>query len=176
MPLSQYTAFHHGGKVSPEEVALFRQYLLSLTPRAVPDTVKQRASVEQYEKWIVDAIGKRGDILDEYNGVGYADLAGFRDWTAVSTTERFDNGTMRLILGNSVVERAIREGHTNPWPKGAVFAKVAWDHAAGFCRGDTYRRIQTGGVHDPGWSEIFDYRWLGLGPLGRRAGNEALWS
>jgi len=178
MPLSQYTAFHHGGKVSPEEVALFRQYLLSLTPRAAPDTVKQRASLEQYEKWIVDAVGKRGDVLDEYNGVGYADLAGFRDWTAVSTTERFDNGTMRLILGNAVVERAIREGHTNPWPKGAVFAKVAWDQlpdSAGEIRTGAFKQVEfmirdgqkystTGGW---GWA-----RWvggLGMKPYGHDA-------
>ena len=175
MPLSQYTAFHHGGRVSPEEVALLRQYLLSLTPRAMPDTVKQRASAEQYEKWILEAVGSRGSVADEYDGVGYADLAGFRNWTAVSTTERFDNGTMRLILGNAVVERAIREGHTNPWPKGAVFAKVAWDQlpdSAGEIRTGAFKQVEfmirdgqkystTGGW---GWA-----RWvggLGLKPYG----------
>jgi hypothetical protein len=34
---------------------------------------------------------------------------------------------MRLILANAIAERAIREEHTNPWPRGATFAKVAWD-------------------------------------------------
>jgi len=178
MPLSQYTAFHHRGRVSPEEVALLRQYLLSQTPRVAPDTAKQRASVEQYEKWILSAVGSRGPIADEYNGVGYSDLAGFRDWTAVSTTERYDNGTFRLILGNAVVERAIREGHTNPWPKGAVFAKVAWDQlpdSAGEIRTGAFKQVEfmirdgqkystTGGW---GWA-----RWvggLGMKPYGHGA-------
>jgi len=178
MPLSQYTAFHHGGRVTPEEIALLRQYLLSLTPRVAPDTAKQRASVEQYEKWIIEAVGSRGPVADEYNGIGYSDLAGFRNWTAISTTERYDNGTLRLILGNDVVERAIREGHTNPWPKGAVFAKVAWDQlpdSAGEIRTGAFKQVEfmirdgqkystTGGW---GWA-----RWvggLGMKPYGKDA-------
>jgi len=137
MPLSQYTAFHHGGKISSEEIGVLKQYLLTLAPKAVPDTAKQRASVEQYEKWILAATAASPSatgatplppaVKDELNGISYHALAGFRDWKAISTTERFDNGTLRLILGNDVVEKAIREGHTNPWPDGAVFAKVAWD-------------------------------------------------
>jgi hypothetical protein len=33
---------------------------------------------------------------------------------------------MRVILGNDVAIRAIAENHINPWPDGAIFAKVAW--------------------------------------------------
>jgi hypothetical protein len=33
---------------------------------------------------------------------------------------------MRVITGNPVAVKAIREGHTNPWPDGTAFAKIAW--------------------------------------------------
>ncbi|HEV3326106.1 MAG TPA: cytochrome P460 family protein, partial [Puia sp.] len=67
------------------------------------------------------------------------DQADFANWKAISTTERFDNGTMRLILANAIAEQAIREGHTNPWPRGAEFAKVAWDQLV-----DSAGEIHTG--------------------------------
>jgi len=44
----------------------------------------------------------------------------------MSSTERFDNRTMRVILGNDVAVQAIANNHINPWPDGTAFAKVAW--------------------------------------------------
>jgi hypothetical protein len=142
MPLKQYTALHHGGKITPEEIATLKKFALTLAYHPKPDTAKQRYLLDQYEKWMKAATAA-ADIKPEHNGIGYADLAGFSNWKAVSTTERYDNGTLRLILGNDVVVKAVHEGHTNPWPDGAVFAKVAWDqvpdssgsgeiHAGGF--------------------------------------------
>ncbi|HEY6902526.1 MAG TPA: cytochrome P460 family protein [Puia sp.] len=179
MPVKQYTTFHHGGRVTPEEVEVLKQYLLTLAPKAVPDTAKQRASLEQYEKWMMAASSAASaDVKDEYNGISYKDLAGFRDWKAMSTTERFDNGTMRLILGNDVAQKAVKEGHTNPWPNGTAFAKVAWDQ-----RPDSSGMIWTGAfkqvefmIRDnskyastAGWGWA---RWvggLGLKPYGKDA-------
>jgi len=141
MPLKQYAFLHHGATISPEEIAVLRQYLLTLAPKAVPDTAKQRLSLEQFVRWTAGFSGSApgdggsapGDAgsspapKDALNGIGWHGMADFANWKAVSTTERFDNGTMRLILANAIAEQAIREGHTNPWPKGAEFAKVAWD-------------------------------------------------
>jgi len=179
MPLSQYTAFHHGGKISAEEIAVLKKYLLSLAPKAVVDTAKQRASVEQYEKWILAAAAAgAAAVKDEYNGISYHDLAGFRDWKAISTTERWDNGSLRLILGNDVVERAIREGRTNPWPDGAIFAKVAWDqlpdsageiHAGAFKQVEFMIRDSRKYASTQGWGWA---RWvggLGMKPYGKDA-------
>jgi Cytochrome P460 len=75
------------------------------------------------------AAGPAGGAVraDAPNGIGFHDLADFASWKAMSTTERFDNGTMRLILANAIAEQAIRDGQMHPWPKGAMFAKVAWD-------------------------------------------------
>jgi hypothetical protein len=126
MPLKSYTALHHGGKISAEDIAVLKKYVLTLAYHPKPDTAKQRYLLDQYEKWM-KAATVAADVKAEQNGIGYADLAGFRNWKAVSTTERYDNGTLRVIFGNNVVVKAIDEGHTNPWPDGAVFAKVAWD-------------------------------------------------
>ncbi len=126
MPLRQYTLLHHGGNISPEEITVLKKYLLTLAYKPHPDTARQRALLDQYEKWM-RAASVPAEVKAQYNGIGYADLAGFGNWRAISTTERYDNGTLRVILGNDVVVRAIHEGHTNPWPNGAVFAKCAWD-------------------------------------------------
>jgi len=34
---------------------------------------------------------------------------------------------MRVIFGNAIAVKAIRENNIHPWPDGATFAKVAWD-------------------------------------------------
>jgi len=52
--------------------------------------------------------------------------AGWENWSAISVTSRTDNNTMRVILGNETAIKAARGGHANPWPDGAILAKVAW--------------------------------------------------
>ena len=126
MPLPQYGLLHHNAAISTEDIAVLKNYVGTLAYKALPDTAREKAFIDQYARWTKTVI-TLADIHDEYNGIGYAALAGFSNWEAVSTTERYDNGTLRAILGNDITVKAIREGHTNPWPDGAVFAKVAWD-------------------------------------------------
>ena len=57
------------------------------------------------------------------NGLNF--FPDYRDWKPVSTTDRFDNNTMRVILGNDVANRAIAANNIHPWPDGAAFAKIA---------------------------------------------------
>ena len=52
--------------------------------------------------------------------------ADFADWRLVSTSARADNDTLRAILGNKAAIKAARAGSINPWPDGAILAKVAW--------------------------------------------------
>lgn len=180
MPIKQYVTFHHGARVSPEDVEILKKYLQTLAFKPVPDTARQRASLEQYEKWMMAAATAASvkEVKDEYNGVSYKDLARFRDWKAVTTTERFDNGTMRLILGNDITLKAIREGHTRPFPNGAIFAKVAWDQlpdSAGVIHTGAYKQVEFmirdsekyGSTQGWGWA-----RWVGgldLKPYGKDA-------
>jgi hypothetical protein len=144
MPLKQYALLHHGAEITAGEVSVLRGYLLTLAPKAVPDTAKQRLALEQYEKTIRAAIGSQTP-KDELNGIGYHDLAGFPGWKAISTTDRFDNGTLRLIMGNDIAVQAIREGNTHPWPAGATFAKVAWDQlpdSAGEVHAGAFKQVE----------------------------------
>jgi hypothetical protein len=123
MPLSQYTTFHTGARVSEADVKLLRKYLASLAPPKLADSATIRRGDDQYAKWIVSA-GGPSEVQPAPNGIAY--LPDYREWQAISSTERWDNGTLRVITGNPTAVKAIREGHTNPWPDGTAFAKIAW--------------------------------------------------
>ncbi len=180
MPLKQYRYLHPDGNISPADLTVLRQYIGTLAYKEKPDTARQRASWEQYAKWIT-AAGGTTPVKDEYNGISYRDLADFRNWTAVGSSERYDNGTLRVILGNDIAARAIREGHTNPWPDGSTFAKVAWDQSVdstGEIHAGVFRQVEFmirdaqkyGSAYGWGWA-----RWVGglaLNPYGKNAGFE----
>ncbi len=99
----------------------------------------------------------------------------------VSATDRFDNRTMRAILGNDTAINAIAENRINPWPDGATLAKVAW-----FQRDDGEGRVRAGAffqvefmIRDQkkyaatkgwGWAR---WRGAGLTPYGAEAGFSA---
>jgi hypothetical protein len=51
---------------------------------------------------------------------------GYKDWRVISVSHRTDNNTMRVILGNDAAIVAARANQINPWPDGAILAKVVW--------------------------------------------------
>jgi hypothetical protein len=177
MPLSSYALLHHGATLSPDDITTVRQYLLTLAPKAVPDTARQRLTLAQFAQWT--AAGAAVVPADAPNGITYHDLANFANWNAMSTTERFDNGTMRVILANAVAEQAIRDGRTHPWPRDAMFAKVAWDqlpdsageiHIGAFKQVEFMIRDQDKYAATDGWGFA---RWVGglaFKPYGKNPG------
>ena len=178
MPLSNYALLHHDAVITPEEVTVLRQYLLTLAPKAIPDTTKQRIALEQFARRI-QTFTDTAAVRAAWNGISYHGLAGFGDWKAISTTERFDNGTLRVIMGNDIAVAAIRQGQTHPWPRGATFAKVAWDqlpdsageiHAGAFKQVEFMIRDNDQYAATDGWGFA---RWvggLGLKAYGKDAG------
>jgi hypothetical protein len=109
------------------------------------------------------------------NGIAF--LPDYKNWKAISSTERFDNRTVRQILGNDIAVRAIAENHINPWPDGAAFAKVAWFEQAdekGLVRPGAFFQVEFmirdakkyAGTLGWGWA-----RWRGaeLAPYGKDA-------
>ena len=50
----------------------------------------------------------------------------YKDWRVISVSHRTDHKSMRVILGNDIAIKAARNGHTNPWPKGAILGKLVW--------------------------------------------------
>jgi Haem-binding domain/Cytochrome P460 len=131
MPLPAYLHVHPGAAVTPEALAALRNYLT--TPRDSDATKAAEATAKavtdasaadaEYGKW-VHASTVALDVKPEFNGVAYT--SDYKNWKMISSTDRFDNGTMREILGNDVAIKAIAENHINPWPDGTAFAKVAW--------------------------------------------------
>lgn len=50
----------------------------------------------------------------------------YKDWRLISVSHREDNNSLRAILGNFIAIKAARSGNTNPWPDGAILAKLVW--------------------------------------------------
>jgi hypothetical protein len=68
-------------------------------------------------------------VKPEFNGLAFD--PSFESWKLLSTTDRGDNNTFRLILGNDAAFNAAQAGNITPWPDGARFAKIAWWQSAG---------------------------------------------
>src|SRR5580698_2511309 len=106
MPLPAYKRVHPESIIASEQLAVLKKYLTSANPNLASSPA---------------------EIAAAPNGIAF--LLDYKNWKAISSTERFDNHTMRQILGNDVAVKAIAENHINPWPDGTVFAKVAWQQA-----------------------------------------------
>jgi hypothetical protein len=95
---------------------------------------------------------------------------GYKDWRVIGVSHRSDHESLRSILGNDIAVEAARSGHTNPWPEGAILAKLVWKYRTDenwepatvpdtfthveFMVKDTAKYAETGG-----WGYA---RWLGL--------------
>jgi hypothetical protein len=123
MPLSAYTLVHRSAMVSANDIRVLKNYLISLPVLQTGDSQKIETLKEQilHEK----NYRERKEIPVALNGVRY--FPNYRNWQPVSSTERYDNGTLRVIVGNEIAIKAISDKNTNPWPEGTVFGKITWD-------------------------------------------------
>jgi hypothetical protein len=125
MPPDSYTLLHPQSKVSESDLKILKNYARILTPEKPSDSSNIRAANHEYDEWInTNGASVGSKVKPAPNGISY--ITGFDTWTAISTTDRFDNGTMRVIYANDVAVKAIKNNHINPWPKGTIFAKVLW--------------------------------------------------
>jgi hypothetical protein len=126
MPIPAYVAFHPDAKISEQDVQVLKNYLLSISPaqKGTPDD----AGAAQYKKWI--ATGNSNSTAQPApNGIAFP--SDYKNWKPISSTERFDNSTIRQILGNDIAIKAIADNQIDPWPDGATFAKIAWFEQTG---------------------------------------------
>jgi hypothetical protein len=172
MPLGSYTAVHREVAISGSDLEALRTYLLSLSINVV-DTGRLTAGDRQFDQWLMRAAVAPAPAP---NGIAFP--AGFENWEVIGTSDRWDNGTMRVILGNPVAVKALEEGKTNPWPDSAIFAKIAWDQA-----GDPTGHIRTGAFKQvefmikdsrryastDGWGWARWVKGLALAPYGKNA-------
>jgi Haem-binding domain/Cytochrome P460 len=126
MPLPAYQRVHPESVITREQLAVLKSYLAP--PAQPPATAAEIGAADaQSEQWIQSSSvpgSLTPGIAPAPNGIAF--LPEYKDWKAISSTERFDNRTMRVILGNDIAVQAIASNHINPWPDGTAFAKVAW--------------------------------------------------
>jgi len=121
MPLPVYVRAHPESAITPEQLTVLRNYL-------DPPGSKQSTAADiggsdaQYDAWIHGA--SPTEVRPAPNGIAF--IPDYKNWRPISSTDRFDNGTLREILGNDVAIKAIEENRINPWPDGTAFAKIAW--------------------------------------------------
>lgn len=123
MPLPVYLLLHPGARIGAPQIEQLRDYLRTLMVRPAPDSVRTKGWQQQYDSWIKQGSISR-EIRPSLNGMLFE--SDFNDWAAISTTVRTDNGTLKMILGNAIAVAAVKSGHVNPWPDGAILAKVTW--------------------------------------------------
>lgn len=125
MPLKQYTLLHPDAKVTHSELQILEDYIAALTPVKSSDSAAFIKSLVNYEDLRrSNSRTSSRKVLPAPNGINY--IQGYQNWQAISTTDRFDNGTMRIIYGNGIAVDAINKNNISPWPDGAIFAKVLW--------------------------------------------------
>ena len=125
MPLPSYTTIHKNAKLSNRDIQVFKEFLIARTPRKPLDSIQKI----EVNKHFSDFISQKTTVLEkdvQPNANGIAYVPHYRNWKLISITDRFDNGTMRMIYGNQIAVEAIQEINTNPWPNGAILAKAAW--------------------------------------------------
>jgi cytochrome c2 len=140
MPLKSYAFIHPSAKISAADLVILKAYLLSIAPKNTPDdTIKINALNAE----VNNSKNLQGHVPAAMNGVPY--FPDYKNWEMISTTERFDNGTMRVIFGNDIAVKAIRQNNIRPWPKGAVLAKADWDQLedkAGLIRTGAFKQVE----------------------------------
>lgn len=145
MPLPSYAMAHPSSRVSEEQMEIIKNYLSGITSRPLLDTIskrRQRTDSQLKEKTLQpkrktldtatlnqETKTKKTDndyswVAKSPNGIAY--IPDYRNWKVISTTDRFDNGTIRIIFGNQDAVQAIMNKKTNPWPNGSILAKVLW--------------------------------------------------
>src|ERR1700735_1819446 len=123
MPLPQFTALHPDARVTPEELSLLKTYLAPWSSEGSTGTGGSSLTAEAPLKSDLAAVPA------EFNGVAFQPQ--FENWKPISFTDRGDNNTLRIILGNDIAVKAAQSGNISPWPGGASFAKIAWQKAPG---------------------------------------------
>ena len=141
MPLPSYSFVHRSAQITPEDLQILKNYVRSFPVLQASDSEKVETLRQQilHEK----ENQERKDIPVVLNGIAY--IPDYKNWQPVSSTERYDNGTLRVIVGNDVAIKAITDGNTNPWPEGTIFGKITWDElkdSMGIIRTGPFKQVE----------------------------------
>jgi len=125
MPLPRFTRLHPEAKVTAEDLATLKAYLIPWTATSIEGgTVPANGKPMSY-----GAPVSLASVQPELDAFPF-DPA-FENWKPISFTDRGDNNTFRFVLGNDIAIRAAQSGNIAPWPDGTRFAKIAWQQQRG---------------------------------------------
>jgi hypothetical protein len=128
MPLQIYGALHPHARISKDDIEVLKRYVNSLPNGKPADAESVTAAVNAAGEELRNFRNKSAgsDIIPvALNGVSY--VTGYRKWQVITTPNRFDNYTIRVLYGNDVAIKAIKENKVDRFPNGATVVKVVWD-------------------------------------------------
>lgn len=123
MPLGTYAALHPQARLTDQDMEVLKQYAGSLSPATLHDTAVIQEAEKEYRQYQQQLPASHN--LTTVNGIAY--IQDFQQWQVISTTNRFDNHSIRIIYANAIAARAVRENHTSNFPEGSIVVKVVWN-------------------------------------------------
>lgn len=119
MPLNRYLTIHPGAIVSPSELDVLKHYVNTLPARSKVDTARIIRAANLLPEKTVLPVNRRISPT----GITYSD--DYKTWKVLSVTDKFDGGSMRVVYGNDIMIKAIRDKQI-PFPDGAQIVKAVW--------------------------------------------------
>jgi hypothetical protein len=123
MPLPRYRTLHPDSAITPEQLAVLRNYLTPKSQEPPATLPEVQAADREYERWI-ERNGTVRTVQNTLEGVPFH--SEYKTWKQIGNTERIENNTIRVVLGNDLAVKTIAENHINRWPDGVIIAKTTW--------------------------------------------------
>lgn len=124
MPLSTYTATHPSAKITSRDITVLKDYVNSISKPKPGDTIIVNTAKREFADFRLKH-AETPAIPVAANGVKY--ITGYQNWQVISTTNRFDNNSIRIVYGNTIAVKAINENNIKVWPNGAIIVKAVWN-------------------------------------------------
>jgi hypothetical protein len=115
MPLPDYQLLHPEAKITDNDLSVLREFLNTVTTPAEKETAQKISGITHTNI---------RNFPVAPNGISYDPV--YRNWQVLSTTSRYDNGTMRVMYANPIAIEAVKSGQIRPWPEGSVIAKLVF--------------------------------------------------
>jgi hypothetical protein len=126
MPPKNYLFMHPKAEITKKEVDNIELYIKTLEKEQTfkKSTVDHLEFEHQQNQWLENQT-KDKVIQNAPNGIEFP--YDYRNWQVISNSFRKDHNSLRVILGNDIAIKAIKDNMINPWPDGAILGKVVWN-------------------------------------------------
>jgi hypothetical protein len=128
MPLRNYATLHPDANISKADIDILKKFVNSLPNYKPADSAGIVASIDAAQAEWKDRQSRKPascPVPVALNGVRY--ITGYQKWQVISTPNRFDNYTLRVLYGNGIAVKALNENTINPFPDGAAVVKIVWN-------------------------------------------------